>query len=80
MEEPVYIEYFSTVLRKAKMEKDHSQNPSPSKIQLKTEGYEPEAKSKVRCNSFSKILYAGRPKPNINNSKININRSMSGKN
>jgi hypothetical protein len=80
MEEPLYIEYFSSILNKIKVDKDDSKNASPTKVQLKTEGYEAETKSKVRCDSFSKILYAGRPKQDMNLSKINLNRSTNNKN
>jgi hypothetical protein len=80
MEDPAYIEYFSTIMSKMKMDKNITTNPSPSKITLKTEGYDPENKGKVRCDSFSKILYAGRPKQDTQTSKINLNKSITSKN
>lgn len=43
MEDPAYIEYFSMVLAKQTQAKMQQKDPSPPpKVQLKTEGHEPE--------------------------------------
>ena len=77
MEDPTYVEYFSKVLFGAsKVKKDPS---PPPKVQLKTEGQEPEYKSKIN----SKIQYEcfarcpSKSRQETQHSKINLNRSMS---
>lgn len=68
------------VLAKQSQAKMPRKEPSPPpKIQLKTEGHEPEEKSKVQYESYSKIHYLGKARQEIHHSKINLNRSMSQK-
>lgn len=61
MEDPAYIEYFSMALAKQAQTKMQHKDPSPPpKVQLKTEGHEPEEKSKGQYDSYSKIHYLGK--------------------
>lgn len=80
MEDPTYIEYFSMILSRQAQGKAQSKDPSPPpKVQLKTEGHEPEEKNKSQYDSYSKIHYLGKARQEIHHSKINLNRSMSQK-
>lgn len=70
MEDPAYVEYFSNTLS------PHPQEPYPPKTQLKTEGHEPEDKQRHQYDTRANL---NRPKPEVQHSKINLNRSMSQK-
>lgn len=49
------------VLSKQGHNKQQRKDPSPPpKVQLKTEGHEPEEKNKVQYDSYSKIHYLGK--------------------
>jgi hypothetical protein len=77
MEDPSYVEYFSSILlgRPSKV----SKNPSPPpKMQLKTEGQEPDNKYKAQYESFTRAAVA-RSRQDSQSSKVNLNRSMSQK-
>jgi len=80
MEDPTYIEYFSMILSRQAQARAQCKDPSPPpKVQLKTEGHEPEEKNKGQYDSYSKIHYLGKARQEIHHSKINLNRSMSQK-
>lgn len=75
MEDPAYIEYFAQALTRSK----HSNPSPPPKMQLKTEGHEPDEKARTQYESYSKSQQVARMRGEIQHSKINLNRSMSQK-
>ena len=57
--------------------KSQNSSSTPPKVQLKTEGHEPEDKNR-QYDSFSRGQI-NRSKQEVQHSKINLNRSMSQK-